>query len=58
MSKIKILAIPPDKHGVGKFRIMDPFKYIGENYSDDVHVDITFNADRDRKSTRLNSSHT
>ena len=46
MSKIKILAIPPDKHGVGKFRIMDPFKYIGENYSDDIHVDISFNADR------------
>ena len=45
MSKIKILAIPSDKHGVGKFRIMDPYTFIGENYSDDVHVDITFNAE-------------
>jgi len=45
MSKIKILAIPSDKHGVGKFRMMDPYKFIGENYTDDIHVDITFNAD-------------
>ena len=45
MSKIKILAIPSDKHGVGKFRMMDPYKFIGENYSEDVHVDITFNAE-------------
>jgi glycosyltransferase involved in cell wall biosynthesis len=45
MSKIKILAIPSDKHGVGKFRMMDPYKFIGENHSDDVHVDITYNAE-------------
>jgi glycosyltransferase involved in cell wall biosynthesis len=45
MSKIKILAIPSDKHGVGKFRMMDPYTFIGNNYQDDVHVDITFNAD-------------
>lgn len=45
MSKIKILAIPSDKHGVGKFRIMDAYTFIGENHSDDVHVDITFNAE-------------
>ena len=45
MSKIRILAIPSDKHGVGKFRIMDPYKFIAENYTDDVHVDITYNAD-------------
>ena len=48
MSKIKVLAIPSDKHGVGKFRIMDPFVFISDKYSDDVHVDITYNAeDRD-----------
>ena len=48
MSKIRILAIPSDKHGVGKFRIMDPYKFIGENHADEVHVDITYNAeDRD-----------
>ena len=45
MSKIKILAVPSDKHGVGKFRMMDPYKYIGENFSEDVHVDITYNAE-------------
>jgi glycosyltransferase involved in cell wall biosynthesis len=45
MSKIKFLAIPSDKHGVGKFRIMDPYTFIGEKHSDDVHVDITFNAE-------------
>lgn len=45
MSKIRILAIPSDKHGVGKFRIMDPYKFIAENYTDDIHVDITYNAD-------------
>ena len=45
MSKIKILAIPSDKHGVGKFRMMDPYKFIGENYADEVHVDITYNAE-------------
>jgi len=45
MLKIKILSIPSDKHGVGKFRIMDPYTFIGEKHSDDVHVDITFNAE-------------
>jgi len=48
MSKIRILAIPSDKHGVGKFRIMDPFVFISDKHSDDIHVDITYNAeDRD-----------
>jgi glycosyltransferase involved in cell wall biosynthesis len=42
MSKIKILAIPPDRYGVGKFRMLDPFKYIGDNHSEDVHVDLVF----------------
>ena len=45
MSKIKILAIPSDKHGVGKFRVMDPYKFIGDNHSNDIHVDISYNAD-------------
>ena len=43
MSKIKILAIPSDKFGVGKFRILDPFRYIGDNYSNEIHVDISYN---------------
>lgn len=42
MPKIKILAISPDNHGVGKFRILDPYKFIDENYSEDVHVTLTF----------------
>ena len=45
MSKIKILVIPSDTYGVGKFRILDPFKYIGDNYSNEIHVDISFNAE-------------
>ena len=48
MSKIRILAIPSDKHGVGKFRIMDPFVFISDKHSEDIHVDISYNAeDRD-----------
>lgn len=47
MSKIRILAIPSDKHGVGKYRVLDPFKFIGENFSDDFHVDIVFNVEDD-----------
>ena len=40
MSKINILVIPPDAHGVGKFRILDPYTYIQENYPDEFHIDI------------------
>jgi glycosyltransferase involved in cell wall biosynthesis len=47
MSKIKILVIPPDKHGVGKYRILDPYKFIGDNYSDEIHVDLTFDVPND-----------
>ena len=43
MSKIRILAIPPDTYGVGKYRILDPFKFIGDNYSNEFHVDISLN---------------
>lgn len=47
MSKIRILAIPPDTHGVGKYRILDPYKHIGDNYLDDVHVDIALDIEND-----------
>ncbi len=47
MSKIKILAIPPDTHGVGKYRILDPFKFIGDNFLSEVHVDFNFNVPED-----------
>lgn len=40
MSKIRILAIPPDTHGVGKFRIINPYTYLQEKYPDDFHIDI------------------
>jgi glycosyltransferase involved in cell wall biosynthesis len=42
MSKIRILAIPPDTHGVGKYRILNPYTYIQENYPDDFHIDIKY----------------
>lgn len=45
MSKIKILAIPSDSHGVGKYRILDPFRLIGETYTEDVHVDIVLDVE-------------
>lgn len=47
MSKIKILVIPPDQYGVGKFRMLSPFIYIQENYSDDFHIDFKFNVPDD-----------
>jgi glycosyltransferase involved in cell wall biosynthesis len=44
MSKIKILAIASDKNGVGKYRILDPYIYIGDNFSNEFHIDISFDA--------------
>ena len=49
MSKIRILAVPSDQHGVGKFRILDPYKYIGDNYTTDFHVDISFDVPNEDK---------
>lgn len=45
MSKIKILAIPSDSFGVGKFRMLDPYKFIGDKYYSDIHVDLTYNVE-------------
>lgn len=45
MSKIRILAVPPDIHGVGKYRVTDPFKFIGDNFHEDIHVDLSFNVE-------------
>lgn len=47
MSKIRILAIPPDTHGVGKYRIVSPYTFLQENYPDDFHIDITTNVEDD-----------
>ena len=50
MSKLRILAIPSDAHGVGKFRIMDPYKFIGDNHMDEFHVDISYNVENNDES--------
>lgn len=49
MSKIRILAIPPDMHGVGKYRILAPYTYLQENYPDDFHIDINPNVEDNDK---------
>jgi glycosyltransferase involved in cell wall biosynthesis len=49
MSKIRILAIPPDNHGVGKFRIISPYTYIQENYPNDFHIDLKADVPDDDK---------
>ena len=41
--KIKILVIPSDHFGCGKFRSVDPHVYIGEHYSDEFDVDVVYN---------------
>lgn len=41
--KIKMLVIPSDRSGCGKFRSVDPHVYIGEHYSDEFDVDIVYN---------------
>ena len=40
--KIKMLVIPSDRTGVGKFRSVDPHVYIGEHYADEFDVDIVY----------------
>ena len=46
MSKIKILVIPSDTHGVGKFRGFGPYTHLQENYPDDFHIDIKFDIEK------------
>ena len=41
--KIKMLVIPSDRTGVGKFRSVDPHTYIQEHYSDEFDIDIVYN---------------
>lgn len=43
MSKIRVLAIPSDEHGVGKFRMFDPYNFIKNNYEDEFTVDVIIN---------------
>jgi len=42
MSKIKILVVPSDRTGVGKFRSLDPHVFLQNLYGDDFHVDIDY----------------
>ena len=42
MSKIRVLVLPSDKTGVGKFRSIDPHVCLQNNHSDDFHVDIDY----------------
>ena len=42
MSKIKILVVPSDRTGVGKFRSVDPHIFLQNQYPDDFHVDIVY----------------
>jgi len=41
--KIKILVIPSDTTGVGRFRSITPHTFLQDKYGDDFHVDIEFN---------------
>jgi glycosyltransferase involved in cell wall biosynthesis len=45
--KIKILVIPSDRTGVGKFRSIDPHIFLQKLYPDDFHIDIEFEPDFD-----------
>ena len=41
--KIKMLVIPSDRSGCGKFRSVDPHVYIAEHYGDEFDVDVVYN---------------
>jgi glycosyltransferase involved in cell wall biosynthesis len=47
MSKIKLLVIPSDRTGVGKFRSLDPHIFLQNQYPEDFHVDIVFDPEMD-----------
>lgn len=42
MNKIKVLVLPSDKTGVGKFRSVDPHVCLQNNHSDEFHIDIDY----------------
>ena len=42
MSKIKVLVVPSDRTGVGKFRSIDPHIFLQNLYPEDFHVDIVY----------------
>jgi glycosyltransferase involved in cell wall biosynthesis len=42
MSKIKVLVLPSDRTGVGKFRSVDPHVMLQNNHPEEFHVDIDY----------------
>lgn len=42
MSKIKVLVVPSDRTGVGKFRSVDPHIFLQNQYPNDFHIDIDY----------------
>jgi hypothetical protein len=43
MSKqIKVLVLPSDRSGVGKFRSIDPHLFLQSEYSSEFHIDINY----------------
>ena len=47
MSKIKVLVVPSDRTGVGKFRSVDPHIFLQNLYPDEFHVDIVYDVPMD-----------
>lgn len=47
MSKIKVLVVPSDRSGVGKFRSVDPHIFLQKQYPEDFHVDIVYDPSYD-----------
>lgn len=47
--KIRMLVIPSDFTGVGKFRSVDPHVYIAEHYKDEFDIDIVYVPDLPRE---------
>jgi len=43
--KIKVLVVPSDSTGVGRFRSINPHTFLQSKYSEDFHVDIDYNPD-------------
>lgn len=40
--QIKVLSVPPDAYGVGKYRCIDPHVYLNNKHTDEFFVDIIF----------------
>jgi glycosyltransferase involved in cell wall biosynthesis len=47
MSKIKVLVVPSDRTGVGKFRSVDPHVFLQNLYGNEFHVDIIYDPSYD-----------